>query len=58
MTNRNLLDDVTELLQDLDQARFSETAAADFLRRKEAILSRVHKALEERENPTLRDPAP
>ena len=51
MTNRDLLDDVTELLQDLDQARLSEAAAADFVRRKEAILSRVQRALEERDNP-------
>ena len=51
MTNCDLLNEVTELLRDLDQARLSEAAAADFLRRKESILSRVQRALDERDKP-------
>lgn len=58
MTDRDLLDEVTQLLRDLDQARLSEAAAADSLRRKEPpILSRVRQALEQREYPGLGDGA-
>ena len=49
MNRSELLEEVLALLRDLDEARESEGAAADFCSRKEAVLERVNQVLNERE---------
>jgi hypothetical protein len=50
MNRSELLEDVLALLRDLDKARGSGGAAADFSRRKRVVLERVHRALDKRED--------